>query len=215
MISQICDSDSRPEEPFDARADADRRMSELEVQRSDIAARRRALAEPTHKVVVATPISMHHKITLGGVLVNAGFQAFDADALAGLLSADGASVAERLADRSVAHPGATAAELIADLLDRNQRELAARGLFLTWQKRMAAYMDDRAEWLARDEELRLDGEWRDKPMTVGQRWLIRVTCRALKIAMPGHLLRGQAAAWLDGNGANLNYGDFDDTVSMG
>lgn len=215
MISQICDSDSRPEEPFDARADAGRRMSELEVQRSEIADRRRALAEPSHKVVVATPSAMHHKITLGGVLVNAGFQAFDADAFAGLLSADGASVVEMLALRSLAQPGATAAELIADLLDLNQRELAAQGLFLTWQKRMAAYIDDRSEWLARDEELRLGGEWREAPMTAGQRWLIRVTCRVLKIAMPGHLLRGQAAAWLDANGANLNYGDFDDTVSLG
>lgn len=215
MISQICDSDSRPEEPFDARVDADRRMSELEVQRSDIAARRRALAEPTHKVVAAAPSSMHHKITLGGVLVNAGLQACDADALAGLLSADALSVVEKLAERSVVHPGANAAELIADLLDLNQRELAARGLFLTWQKRMADYMEDRAEWLARDEELRLGGQWREAPMTAGQRWLIRVTCRALKIAMPGHLLRGQAAAWLDANGANLNYGDFDDSVSLG
>ena len=176
--------------------------------RSDIAERRRALVEPIHKVVVANPSSMHHKITLGGVLVNAGFQAADANALAGLLSLGAAEFAERFAEVAQQADLAPATRIIAHLLDTDARQLAALGLFNDWRHRLSLYLDDRAEWLDRDEDFQLKGAWREAPMTADQRWLIRVTCRVLAIAMPGHLLRGQAADWLEEHGANLNYGDF-------
>ena len=207
MNSQICEN---PEEPGEiiAIADADRRIEEINERRAAIAERRRALMEPTEKVVVANPSAMHHKITLGGVMVNAGLQAADADALAGLLDLEATALAARIHEAANGQPGKNAAGVIADLLDIDQRELAARGLFLTWQKRRALYLDDRAAWQARDEEHRLRGEWRNAEMTADQRWLIRATCRVLRIAMPGHLRRGQAADWLEAHGANLNFGDF-------
>ena len=59
----------------------------------------------------------------------------------------------------------------------------------------------------RDEEFELKGAWRDVATTVDQRWVIRVTRRVLAIGMPGHLLRGQAADWLE-NMRHLNYGEF-------
>lgn len=208
MNSQICENEEEPDKAGDALAAADHRIAEIEAQRAAIATRRRALTEPTHKLVVANPTAMHHKITLGAVLVNAGFQASDADALAGALSTDPVIFAERFIDAAMKRPGTNTADVIADILDQDQREFAARGLFLTWQKRLALYLQDRAEWLARDEELRLHGEWRQAEMTGDQRWLIRVTCRILRIEMPGHLRRGQAADWLEEHGANLNYGDF-------
>lgn len=208
MNSQICESDDEPRRTNTTIADADRRIEDLNAQRAAIAERRRALFEPTEKVVVANPTTMHHKITLGGVMVNAGFQAAHADALAGLLDLDAMALAARMHEAADGQPEKTAAGVIADLLDISPRELSARGLFLTWQKRLALYLEDRAEWLARDEEFRLHGEWRNAELTADQRWLIRVTCRVLRIAMPGHLLRGAAADWLEENGANLNYGDF-------
>lgn len=208
MNSQICDSDAEPDEAGSLLTDADQRIAELEQRRATIAGRRRVLAEPTHKIVVANPSSMHHKITLGAVLVNAGFQASDADALAGLLDIEAVHLIDRLGPLASDRPTSSAAELLGHLLFLDQRELTARGLFLTWQKRLALYLEDREEWLARDEELRLNGEWRDRPMSADQRWLIRATCLALRIAMPGHLRRGQAADWLEAHGANLNYGDF-------
>ena len=208
MISQICESGDEPEDTDDALAAADRRLSEIETRRLAIAERRRALAEPTHKLVVASPSGMHHKITLGAVIVNAGFQASDADALAGLLSADPADFAERFQSTVIERPYETIGQVIADILDINQRQLAARGHFLAWQKRMAVYLADRAEWLARDKDFRLNGEWRTREMTADQRWLVRATCRVLKIGLPGHLLRGEAADWLEAHGANLNYGEF-------
>ncbi|QDH35119.1 hypothetical protein [Porphyrobacter sp. YT40] len=208
MNSQICENPDEPRKTDTTIADADRRIEEINERRAAIAERRRALMEPTEKVVVANPSAIHHKITLGGVMVNAGFQAADADALAGLLDLEATILAARIHEAVNGQPGKKAAGVIADLLDINQRELAARGLFLTWQKRLALYLEDRAEWLARDEEHRLRGEWRNADMTADQRWLIRATCRVLRIAMPGHLRRGQAADWLEAHGANLNFGDF-------
>ena len=72
MNSQIYDSGDDTDDEETIFAKADDRVARLHQMRSDIAERRRALVEPIHKVVVANPSSMHHKITLGGVLVNAG-----------------------------------------------------------------------------------------------------------------------------------------------
>ena len=189
-------------------ADDDQRIEEIKAQRAAIAERRRALMEPLEKVVLANPTSMSHKITLGGVMVNAGFQAADADALAGLLDLEAKVLAARIHEVANGQHEKKAADVIAELVDIDQRELAARGLFLAWQKRLTVYLEDRAEWLARDEQFRLHGEWRNAEMTADQRSLIRATCRVLRMAMPGHLLRGQAADWLEAHGANLSYRDF-------
>lgn len=208
MNSQIYESYDKGDERENSPEAANRRVAELESARAMNAERRRALAAPTHKVVVANPTSMHHKITLGGVLVNESFQASDADALAGLLSLDASSFTERFFNELRRNPGARAAEIIGNMIDADPRELAALGLYAEWQRRLAVYLEDRSEWLARDEKFRLEGAWREGAMTADQRWLIRVTCRVLAIAIPGHLLRGQAADWLENRGANLNYGDF-------
>ena len=82
MNSQFYEPDNEPRKTGTTIAGADRRIEEINAQRKAIAVRRRELMEPTEKLVVANPTSMHHKITLGGVIVNAGFQAADADALA-------------------------------------------------------------------------------------------------------------------------------------
>lgn len=208
MNSQIYESGDEPRKTDTTIAGADDRVQQIHAQRAAIAERRRTLMEPVEKLVVANPTSMHHKITLGGVMINAGFQAADADALAGLLDLDAVALAARIHEAAAGQGIKNAASVIADLLDTDHRELAARGLFLTWRKKLALYLEDRAEWLARDEEFRLHGEWRNAEMTADQRWLIRVTCRILRMAMPGHLLRGQAADWLEAHGANLSFGDF-------
>lgn len=207
MNSQICDFGDEPKKSKDFAA-FDERKAELEQRSHDIAARQRALSEPVHKVVVATPSAMHHKIALGAVMVAAGFQAADADALAGLLRSPVARLRDGLASSASDDLDRTAAQALADLLDVSARELEAKGLYASWERRFRQYSEDRAEWLKRDLEFRLEGSWRQAPMTSGQRWLIRVTCRVLRLPMPGHLLRGQAADWLECHGANLNYGDF-------
>lgn len=208
MTSQIYDSaDGQPD--IDRRLDdADARIAALAQKRAAIAERRRHLIEPAIRTVVATPSDMHHKITLGAVMVNIGMRAYDADGLAGLLANTGyhmLALAEELVDPD---PSASLGTLLTRLLDVEEHEFAARGLFETWKRRLAIYAEDRAEWLVRDEEFRLEGAWRDAPMTAGQRWLVRVTCRVRHIDLPGHLLRGEAADWLEAHGANLNYREF-------
>lgn len=193
-------------ETFFAQADA--KLAEISRAREDIAKRRRQLAEPSHKLVVANPTEMHHKITLGGVMVKYGLSAADANALVGLLGMPTAEFAEMVKRAAEAEPDLPAGNIITRLIDRRTPELEARGQYETWLRRLEAYREDKAEWLERDEEFRLKGEWRTLPMTADQRWLIRVTCRALRIAMPGHLLRGEASDWLAAKGANLNYEDF-------
>lgn len=208
MTSQIYDKAGGQPDIDRILGDADARIAELGEQRAALAERRRRLIEPAYKTVAANPTDMHHKITLGAVMVNAGMRAYDADALAGLLAGTGhhmLALAEELVDTD---PAASLGTVLIRLLDGQERELAARGLFLTWQRRLVTYAEDRAEWLARDEDYRLEGAWRNEPMTADQRWLVRVTCRVRHLDLPGDLRRGEAADWLEQHGANLSYKAF-------
>lgn len=186
----------------------DARLDEFDRVIRQTSERQRALTEPVHKTVVATPTAMHHKIALGAVIVAAGFQAADADALAGLLGSPASRLHNALAAGALDHASKTAGQALADVLDRDAREFEARGLYAAWERRFSLYADDCTEWRKRDLEFRLQGAWRALEMTAGQRWLVRVTCRVLRLPMPGHLLRGQASDWLAAHGANLNYENF-------
>ena len=188
--------------------DADADIARLGTDRAAIAERRRALVAPQYKTVVAEPREVHNKIALGGVLVNIGLSAIDADALAGLLAFWADQVLSDMDELIDIDPLVTFRQAIVMMIDRYDRDLSARGLYETWTRRLAAYDEDRAEWLARDEEFRLEGAWREEGMTRDQRWLIRVTCRLRGIDVPGHLSRGHAADWLQAHGANMNYREF-------
>lgn len=189
-------------------AQADAAVARLDEDRAAIAERRRALIAPRYKTVVAEPTDLHNKIALGGVLVHHGLSAIDADALAGLLAFWADQVWFDMDVLIDTDPSVSFGQAIVMMIDRHGRDLSARGLYETWLRRLAAYDADRAEWLARDEEFRLEGAWREESMTRDQRWLIRVTCRLRRIDVPGHLSRGDAADWLEAHGANMNYREF-------
>ncbi|MBY0301288.1 MULTISPECIES: hypothetical protein [Sphingomonas] len=188
--------------------EADAAVAHLGEGRAAIAARRRALIAPRYKTVVAEPTEVHNKIALGGVLTNYGLSAIEADALAGLLAFWADQVWSDMDELIDIDPSVSFGQAIVMMIDRYERDLSSRGLYETWCRRLAAYDADRAEWLARDEEYRLEGAWREEGMTRDQRWLIRVTCRLRAIDMPGHLSRGNAADWLEVHGANMNYREF-------
>lgn len=188
--------------------DADVQIAQLHKDRAAIAERRGALIEPRYKTVVVEPREVHNKIALGGVLVTQGLSAIDADALAGMLAFSADQVWADMDELIDTDPFVTFGQAIVLMIDRYERDLSARGLYATWLRRLANYDEDRAEWLGRDAEFRLQGAWREEPMTRDQRWLIRVTCRLRQIDVPGHLARGDAADWLDGRGANMNYREF-------
>lgn len=189
-------------------AEAENEITKLTEDRAALAERRRALVAPRFKTVVADPTEVHNKIALGGVLVNIGLSAIDADALAGLLAFWADQVWSDMDELIDTDPSVSLGQAIVMMIDRYDRDLSARGLYETWTRRLAAYDEDRTEWLARDAEFRLEGAWREEGMTRDQRWLIRVTCRLRCIDVPGHLARGDASDWLQANGANMNYREF-------
>ena len=141
-------------------------------------------------------------------MVNTGLSAGDADALAGLFALHADAILGDLDELIEADPLTSFGTVLVRDIDRRARDLTARGLFETWCRRLATYLEDRAEWLARDEAFRLGGAWRHEATTRGQRWLIRVTCRLRRIDLPGHLSRGDAADWIEAHGGNLNYAEF-------
>lgn len=188
--------------------DADGRIARLEQDRAAITDRRRALIAPAYKTVVAEPTDVHNKIALGATLVGVGLSAIDADAVAGLLAFSADQVMADVEALIDLDPLASFGMALVALIDRQARDLTARGLFETWEHRLSAYLEDRAEWLARDIEFRLEGAWRHETMTRGQRWLVRGTCRIRHLDLPGNLSRGDAADWLEASGANLTYREF-------
>ena len=208
MNSQIYENaDGQPD--IDRVLDAaDTGIARLAEDRAALAERRRALIAPRFKTVVAEPTEVHNKIALGGVLVNIGLSAIDTDALAGLLAFWADQVWGDMDELISADPSVSFGQAIVMMIDRYDRDLSARGLYETWARRLAAYDEDRGEWLARDEEYRLEGAWRAEGMTRDQRWLVRVTCRLRRIDLPGNLSRGDAADWLEAQGANMNYREF-------
>lgn len=208
MISRIhenADGDPAIDRILD---DADARIAALARDRASLAERRRALVEPRYKTVVANPSEVHHKLALGAVMANIGLSAIDADALAGALATIADQVMADMDDLIDADPFASFGSLLVTMIDRHERGLTARGLYESWVRRLALYLEDRDEWLARDAEFRLEGAWRQLHMTRGQRWLVRVTCRIRHLDLPGDLSRGEAGDWLEANGANMNYREF-------
>lgn len=106
MNSQIYENGDEPKDEKMA-SDFDARLDQFDRVIRQTAERQRALAEPVHKTVVATPTAMHHKIALGAVMVAAGFQAADADALAGLLGSPASRLHNALAAGALNHAGKT------------------------------------------------------------------------------------------------------------
>lgn len=207
MKSQIYDTDDRPN-VGDRLAQINCEIREIDDQIEAIADRRRHLIEPPFKVVKAQPSEMFHKISIGAVLVNQGLQALHADPLAGLLESTVGELMTFASKVGWEDDNTTVGTVLAKILHWHERELQARGLFVTWQRRYLAYAEDRATWLLQDEQLRLHGAWREANITAGQGWLMRTTCRVRNIDMPQLPDRGAAAAWIEANGANLNYQDF-------
>jgi hypothetical protein len=208
MDSQIYENTDGQPEIDRILTEVDGDIARLDEERAALAERRRALIAPKYKTVVAEPSEVHHKIALGGVLVNLGLLAIDADALAGLLAFCADQVWADMDELIDADPSIPFGKAIVMVIDRHDRDLSARGLYQTWARRLAAYDEDRSEWLTRDAEFRLEGAWRNESMTRDQRWLIRVTCRLRRIDLPGNLSRGDAADWLEARGANMNYREF-------
>ncbi len=145
-----------------------------------------------------------HAYALGGDLADCGLQGGDAYALMGLRSLPIHRLIRLLLDAHDERPGIYVGRLLPGIIDTHRDELHARGLAASWQRRWIRYQDQLAAWQAQPDAVKA-GAWRDKPITMGQRELVRITATLLDLAMPVGLDRGGAADWLETQGANLNY----------
>lgn len=137
---------------------------------------------------------------LAGPLVDSSLSHKDANAFHGLLSFEAAEFAERISFI----PGSSnmsLQELIIALVKEDHGDLEVRFGVVRWMKRKAAYADKCASWKA--AAIERGDDWRDRPMSSGQRFLIADTARLLGIEQPEDMRRGDAADWLDTHGAHL------------
>ncbi|NBB40101.1 MULTISPECIES: hypothetical protein [Sphingomonadaceae] len=180
---------------------------EIAQRENRLAEARREQREARRDVTAGDTVEPHrnwHAYALGGDLADCGLQGGDAYALMGLRSLPIPRLVRLLLDAHDERPGIYLGRLLPGIIDTHRDELHARGLALSWQRRWIRYQEQLAAWQAQPDAVKA-GVWRDKPITMGQRELVRITATLLDLAMPVGLDRGGAADWLETQGANLNY----------
>lgn len=142
------------------------------------------------------------KYALGMPLFGYGLRYTHAAALAGL----GTLGMRAMLDRLAAVPGRrrTLGGRLLPALRPGFAELYRRGGRSAFKRGAAAYAD-RCETFATREAASKDRSWREAPITRRQRWTMLDTAVALGIASPTCRTRGEAADWLEANGAILKY----------
>ncbi len=141
---------------------------------------------------------VYNAVSLAGPLIDRGLTATDADALLGLLFLNLKILIPFLEalDNTRERP---LLDLIPDLIEQEGDFLRGVAQIRRWQERKAKYEIDRAEWLAAE----VGDDWRGKPMTVGQRYLVQSTAALLTIEIPAGMDRGSASDWLENQMAHL------------
>ena len=143
---------------------------------------------------------VYSAVMLLGTLIDKGLSHRDADPFYALLKSDLLTF-QTWAQSIGGYAQLSLDELIVAIIEQHETQLRSRAAVLQWEKRKAAYELDRSSWEdVRDEK---GGNWRQKPMTAGQRFLASDTCMLLDIEMPEGMNRGAVADWLDANYANV------------
>lgn len=91
--------------------------------------------------------------------------------------------------------------LLKAIIERNAEELNTLSALQQWAARKVAYDANCASWIRARAET--DDIWRSKPMSARQRYLLADTAQILEIQFPEGMNRGDAADWLEANGANV------------
>ena len=166
---------------------------------------RKAVLLSSTSVVAIEPHHDYHSYACGRDWVVHGGRADDAFALMGLHSLPVEEFCGLLMAAAEDKTGNDRhlVRLQLEIVGKHRDRLDARGRYVSWRRRWAAYRERVEEWEAEPEEERRHGHWRTRHMTSGQRELIGDTARLLDIPVPGDLVRGNAHDWLDANGANL------------
>lgn len=136
---------------------------------------------------------------LAGPLVDASLSQTNADAFHGLLQLEARNFNTRVAALPDWEEMTVLAAVVA-LAKDEASDLGTRFAVGQWARRKASYDLDCASW--REAENAIGLQWRDRPMSSGQRFLVVDTARLLEIEIPAGMNRGQAADWLDRQGGH-------------
>ncbi len=141
---------------------------------------------------------VYHAVSLAGPLIDRGLTANDADMLLGFLLLNLKILVPFLEalDSTQKKP---LIDLIPDLIEQEGDFLRGLAQIRRWQERKTKYDADRAEWVAAE----VGDEWRKRPMTAGQRYLVQSTAALLTIEIPAGMDRGGASDWLESHMAHL------------
>jgi len=150
------------------------------------------------------PYRAHHIYKLGADLYYTGLTADDSLAWLGLMALGPAGLAERLLEMAENYPRAYVGRLWPFLISIDRKALEALGQRVLWQREWARYDAAQKSWEARVASGASD-DWRELPMTAGQRDLVQNTAVYLNILFPPGLLRGTAHDWLQANRANVKF----------
>ena len=142
------------------------------------------------------------KYALGVPLYGYGLRYTHAAALPGLGTLGMPAMIERLASVPGRHRTLGGRLLLA--LEPGFAELDRRGRRSAFNRGAVAYAD-RCETFATREAVSEDCSWRAAPVTRRQRWTMVDTAIVLGIALPTCRTCGEAADWLEANGAILKY----------
>lgn len=143
-----------------------------------------------------------HKYALGSILLLHGLTEQDAAALDATLNVPMNEFCGTLIHEDLGTNSSTLGEVIRLFIDHRPARLEACGAGLELERRRSAYLSDRAMWLEHEATTN-DHRWRQKMMTKGQRMLVTRTCHRLRCDAPALANRGEAAQWLEANGAHL------------
>lgn len=143
-----------------------------------------------------------HKYALGAIMMHHGLFEQDAAALDAALSCSIGEFCGTLINEDLGTTTSPLGEVLRLFIDHCSPKLEARGAGLALERRRRAYLSERAQWLAHEAATN-DHRWRQKLMTKGQRFLITRTCHRLRCEPPCLANRGEAADWLEAQGAHL------------
>jgi hypothetical protein len=144
------------------------------------------------------------KFGCGAVFVAHGFDAADRDAWSGLWTLNLRTFEQRCSAAANGRRTVAIGTLLAKIVADDRAALAQRGARSAFLRAQAAYQDDCLRF-ARWQAEHPDHPWPSRIANARQGYLTRSTAKALEIAAPVLVGRGEAAAWLNSHDANVRF----------
>ena len=137
-------------------------------------------------------------VSLAGPLIDQNLTADDADSLLGMLLFTPRTLLRQLV-KIQDWQNLTLLELIPEMIHREHQLFKTTALLERWRGRREKYHAERSSWLS----AAVEQDWRLKPMSMSQGYLIQSTAALLVVEIPTGMNRGEASDWLETHMAHL------------